>query len=102
MKKEQVNHPEHYKDENGKECIDYMEDIFGKLCVFIFCLLNAYKYNFRKGKKDNNSEEQDLRKAQWYLNYARNMMIRFNAVERCLSRIVLKRFDSWQKQSMSA
>ena len=65
---EMVNHPEHYKDENGKECIDYMLEEFGVEAVLWFCTLNAYKYNFRAGKKKDNSKAQDLKKAEWYEN----------------------------------
>lgn len=32
-----------------------------------YCLGNTVKYIQRAGKKDNNSELQDLLKAQWYL-----------------------------------
>lgn len=69
-KSEQVNHPIHYKSENGKECIDYMIEKYGEEWVYHFCVLNAYKYKFRAGKKDDNSKEQDLAKAMWYEKYA--------------------------------
>ena len=63
--KEMVNHPDHYK--NAKyECIDVMLDNFGAEATMQFCLLNAFKYLWRLGKKDDNSQE--VRKAMWYLN----------------------------------
>lgn len=62
--------PNYYKDEKGKQCIDYMLEKFGKEAVYDFCVCNAYKYSFRAGKKNGNSETQDLKKAKWYLDYA--------------------------------
>ena len=34
-----------------------------------FCLGNVVKYISRSGKKGNNSAEQDLKKALWYLEH---------------------------------
>ena len=57
-----VNHPFHYTD--GKiEVIDYIEDK-----GLGFCLGNAVKYISRAGKKDQEKEIEDLRKAAWYIN----------------------------------
>lgn len=59
-----VNHPSHY--EVGKyQCIDVMEEIFGKEAVDNFCLLNSFKYIWRAQRKNG---LEDLQKAQWYLN----------------------------------
>lgn len=76
-KSEQVNHPVHYKSTNGKECIDYMIEKYGEEWVYHFCVLNAYKYKFRAGKKDDNSKEQDLAKAMWYEKYASKLSQHF-------------------------
>lgn len=76
---EQVNHPAHYQ-KNGKECIEAMEEEFGPLAVYHFCLLNAFKYKWRAGFKDDNSKEQDLAKAKWYEDYAKKLMDRGIAV----------------------
>lgn len=57
-----VNHPSHYTD--GKiEVIDFIED--KKLP---YHLGNVIKYISRAGKKSPNTELEDLKKAQWYLN----------------------------------
>lgn len=62
---EQVNHPAHYQ---GKiECIDAMIEEFGIEKVADFCEINAFKYQWRAGDKEGNSEEQDEQKAMWYL-----------------------------------
>ena len=59
-----VNHPSHYT--TGKyECIDVMIEIFGIEAVKTFCLLNAFKYNYRSGRKNG---RQDIEKAVWYSN----------------------------------
>lgn len=61
-----VEHPNHYANTARVECIDVMEDIFGKDSVKSFCLCNAFKYIFRCEHKEN--KLQDIKKAQWYLN----------------------------------
>lgn len=62
-----VNNPPHYA--KGKyQCIEVMQEIFGKAAMLDFCTLNAFKYLWRHRKKFNSLE--DLKKAQWYLNKA--------------------------------
>ena len=64
-KKEEINHPDRYA--GGKfECIDVMQDVFGKDAVMHFCLLNAFKYIWRVEKKGG---IEDIKKAVFYLNY---------------------------------
>ena len=59
-----VNHPGHYNQ--GKfECIEVMIEVFGIEAVKHFCLLNAFKYNWRTGEKNGN---EDIEKGIWYLN----------------------------------
>ena len=62
---EQVNHPAHYggKD-NPYEAIKVID-----AWNLDFCLGNVVKYISRAGKKGNNSTEQDLKKALWYLEH---------------------------------
>jgi hypothetical protein len=61
--KEMVNHPEHYGgSENIYEAIKVIEN-----WDLDFHLGNTVKYISRAGKKDNDKELQDLKKAQWYL-----------------------------------
>lgn len=61
-----VNHPAHY--ESSRIVIEPID-----LCeCFDFCIGNALKYLLRAGKKEGNSEEQDLAKARWYLKRALN------------------------------
>jgi hypothetical protein len=62
---EQVNHPAHYQGQ-GIECIDAMEAAYGIKAVIDFCRCNAFKYQWRAGKKGSLSE--DIAKAQWYQN----------------------------------
>lgn len=57
-----VNHPSHYTD--GKiEVMDFIEDK-----QLNFARGNVIKYVSRAGKKDQNKELEDLKKASWYLN----------------------------------
>lgn len=63
MKKEAVNHPDHYGGErNPYEAIKVIE-----AWDLNFSLGNVLKYMSRAGKKSDNPLE-DLRKAAWYLN----------------------------------
>lgn len=82
-----VNHPSHYQKE-GKECIQWMEEIYGKISVYFFCILNSYKYTFRAGSKDNNPAEQDYKKSEWYINYSKNLYNRMNYLERLIIKIL--------------
>lgn len=61
--KETVNHPSHYKV-GEYECLDVMESLYGLDAVINFCMLNAFKYQWRCNRKGNCNE--DLRKARWY------------------------------------
>lgn len=61
--RDMVNHPDHYNI-NGMECIDVMESLFGIDWVYHFCVLNAFKYQFRFNNKGK--AQEDLRKAAWY------------------------------------
>lgn len=68
-----VNHPSHYT--SGKvECIDAMEQVFGTDAVISFAILNAWKYLWRR--KDKNNEEQDIQKAIWYFDKAKELINR--------------------------
>lgn len=63
--KEMVNHPAHYAS-GGIECIDAMIAAYGIQAVIEFCRCNAFKYQWRAGKKGSTAE--DIAKAQWYQN----------------------------------
>lgn len=60
---EMVNHPQHYQAD-GMECIDVMEKLYGADWVYHFCVLNAFKYQWRCNNKGKT--EEDLKKAMWY------------------------------------
>jgi hypothetical protein len=59
----QVDHPNHYNQQD-KEVIDMMLDIYGEEDVIAFCRLNAFKYRMRAGHKGDAT--QDIEKALWY------------------------------------
>ena len=56
-----VNHPPHYKDASGIECIEVTK-------LMSFCGGNCFKYLYRAGKKGSTVE--DLKKAAWYADKA--------------------------------
>lgn len=59
---ESVNHPSHYNSHPaGIECIDVIE-------AFNLNIGNAIKYLWRAGLKPGTAAQEDLRKAQWYVN----------------------------------
>lgn len=64
--------PNHYKT-GGKEVIDMMVDVWGKELVIAHCEMNAFKYRMRVGKKPNQPIEQDIKKAEWYENKAKEL-----------------------------
>ena len=64
-KKEMVNHPSHYCQGN-MECIDGLIGAFGRKEVATFCKINAMKYIWRLGHKDD--EAQEIGKIKWYLD----------------------------------
>lgn len=59
-----VNHPSHYTDGNGMECIDEMLLVFGREAVMHFCLLNCWKYRHRAVYKNG---VEDKLKSDWYM-----------------------------------
>ena len=63
--------PDHYKNSTSLECIEAMEIIFGGDAVMNFCICNAWKYIWRWKHKNG---QEDLRKAEWYLTRANDMM----------------------------
>lgn len=57
-----INEPSHYK--TGRvDVIDFIEDYTND-----FRLANVIKYIARAGKKNPDKFEEDIKKAQWYLN----------------------------------
>lgn len=64
-KPDMVNHPPHYCQKDGLECIDVMQLMFGKKAVIDYCRCNIFKYRFRAEHKNG---DEDIKKAQWYEN----------------------------------
>lgn len=61
VEQDMVNHPPHYKDASGIECIEVTKHMQ-------FCGGNCFKYLYRAGKKGSMIE--DLKKAAWYAERA--------------------------------
>lgn len=62
---EEAIRPSHY-NQGSIECIDAMVSAFGKKEVATFCKINAMKYLWRLGYKDD--EAQEIGKIKWYLD----------------------------------
>ncbi len=69
-------HPNHYKTQNGKQVIDFIE----KYCID-FRLGNAVKYLMRAGKKQNETFYDDINKAIWHINRYREIMIPIKIID---------------------
>lgn len=65
VKSDPINHPSHYCQDGGMECIDEMIAVFGVEATKNFCLLNVWKYRKRALFKNG---EEDMKKADWYMN----------------------------------
>lgn len=67
-----VYQPPHYQsiEENGVECLDAMIAAFGIERVQEYAEINAFKYGWRAGRKDNNDTSQDKLKAIFYLRFS--------------------------------
>lgn len=71
--------PSYYKDGiTSIECIEAMELMFDWYDVQQFCLCNAFKYIWRHKHKNG---LEDLDKAQWYLDHAKNIYLRIGMSE---------------------
>ena len=66
-----VDSPQHYV-QGDIECIDAIKATLGKEGFISFCRGNAMKYLWRAGLKG--CAEEDIEKAQWYLNRIHNEM----------------------------
>ncbi|ENP4549421.1 DUF3310 domain-containing protein [Salmonella enterica] len=65
MSKDNVNHPDHYK-QGGVECIDAIAAAtVNKPGIEAICVANTIKYLWRYELKNG---VEDVKKAQWYLN----------------------------------
>lgn len=64
-----VTSPDHYKAGNY-ECLDIMRARFGESAYKAFCLMNAFKYLFRQGRKVGVDGDEDAAKAKHYLELA--------------------------------
>lgn len=63
VENDSVNHPSHYTYYRGIEVIELTSQMD-------FCRGNAVKYLARAGRKDGADELEDLKKAQFYVDYA--------------------------------
>lgn len=69
----QIDHPSHYNSPTRRcECIEAMVLVFGQEKANIFAQLSEFKYAWRKGLKEGESVDKELRKAEWYQDYVMN------------------------------
>lgn len=73
-KHDPVYQPSHYQALDGEkeiECLDAMVAAFGEAAVESYCRINAFKYQFRAGRKgDGMKADEDLQKAIFYLRFS--------------------------------
>lgn len=58
----------HYLKKGHTECKYEMMKIFGVEQYKSFCLLNAYKYAYRRGAKQGEIISENTRKIKYYIN----------------------------------
>ena len=63
--KQMIDHPSHY-NQGAIECIDAMIAAKGIDKVIAFCECSVFKYDWRLGHKDD--ESQEIGKMKWYLD----------------------------------
>lgn len=66
---DQVKSPEHYHALEY-HCIDIMKARYGQSAFKAFCLMNAFKYLFRQGRKPGVDGDEDAVKAKHYMELA--------------------------------
>jgi hypothetical protein len=74
MEKENYDfvNPDHYRSFE-KQVWEMMVDIWGVEAYIKHCEINAFKYKMRLGNKPGQSIQNDLDKANWYLNKAKEL-----------------------------
>jgi hypothetical protein len=72
MKEYDFINPNHYK-QASKEVWEMMLAIWGKEAFILHCEMSAFKYRQRLGLKPDQPIEQDLNKALWYENKAKEL-----------------------------
>lgn len=75
-----VDQPDHYKH-GTFEVIDELIMVFGLDATINFCLMNAWKYRARAPFKNN--MEQDMEKADRYMQYAHDLQLKKAKAEVC-------------------
>jgi len=65
-----VNHPTHY-NKYSVESAEMAKRIWGKEALKIAAEITAFFYRMRAGLKDGTTAEQDFKKEEWWLNYAK-------------------------------
>jgi len=84
MNSDKVN-PAHYKSQCSIECIDAILAILGVEGTINFCLGNCVKYCWRYKNKNG---EEDLAKAEWYINKSEDILTRLDYHCGCTARRV--------------
>lgn len=62
------NNDTHYIRKGHAECKYEMMITFGVDAYKDFCLLNAYKYAYRRGQKQGETISENTRKIKYYIN----------------------------------
>lgn len=87
---EVVDDPSHYKA-GTFEVIDEMILVFGLEATINFCVLNAWKYRARAPYKGKT--EQDMEKADRYMQYAHDLMLKQKGRDRVAGKLPLLKAD---------
>lgn len=90
----------HYVNKHGQQLKNFMIKEFGLEQYRIWCKLNAFKYQARAGKKEDNSEDKDLKKRDDYLDEIYNIPpLKEWAIQRLEEQA--KEFEEWKGKEVS-
>ena len=71
-KYEMVNHPSHY-NRYSVEAVEMARRIWGDDALITASEITAFFYRMRMGLKPENSVEQELKKEEYWINYAKTL-----------------------------
>ena len=80
MSYDEKGNADHYSQDRINVIVK-MERVWGTKATMIWCEITEFKYRLRMGKKEDQSLDQELLKADWYLKMAKILQNRVGTFE---------------------